>query len=286
MDNISIENVRCFQGRQSIPLKPVTLLVGENSTGKTTLLALVRALSDLCLRRSVNFNEDPFQLGAYDQIATFRGGRGGRANSFTIGTQIVVELSSTEDALEEETGSAVPTLFGVTGRFVNRNGHPEIEEWFFDAGAYQLKIDHAELNSQVRCTVSTPSGSRSICPFSVPWRAHLSVLVSLVEILFSQETSNLHEMTASGEPLPKSELRVLTHLGYQLYQALGRRPFAFSPIRTRPMRTYDPQREAPHPEGTHVPMVLAQTYEFNRQRWMTLRDALVSFGKTSGLFCF
>jgi predicted ATPase len=38
-----IENVRTFRGRHEIPIRPLTILTGENSSGKTTLLAMFSA---------------------------------------------------------------------------------------------------------------------------------------------------------------------------------------------------------------------------------------------------
>ena len=44
-----IGNVRCFKGEQRVPIRPITLLVGENSTGKTTFLETYQALAvDAC----------------------------------------------------------------------------------------------------------------------------------------------------------------------------------------------------------------------------------------------
>ena len=93
VDRISIENVRCFHDRQTAHLRPITFLVGENSSGKTTFLALARIANDLSRwRQNFDFNEEPFLLGSYDQIATFRGGRGGRANDFRIGAEFSIPL--------------------------------------------------------------------------------------------------------------------------------------------------------------------------------------------------
>jgi predicted ATPase len=84
-----LENARCFHSRQQCAIRPLTLLVGENSTGKSTFLALMRIASDMIAGyKRLDFNEEPFQLGAYDQIATFRGGRAGRAKSFLIGLRL------------------------------------------------------------------------------------------------------------------------------------------------------------------------------------------------------
>ena len=47
MDQITLSDFRCFRERQTARLAPLTLLVGENSTGKTSFLALIHALWDL-----------------------------------------------------------------------------------------------------------------------------------------------------------------------------------------------------------------------------------------------
>ncbi len=79
MDKLILENVRCFHGRHEIPLAPLTILVGENSTGKSTVLAAARLAWDI--RRGVespDFNEEPFEWGAYSQIAALTVSQVGR----------------------------------------------------------------------------------------------------------------------------------------------------------------------------------------------------------------
>ncbi|UCF15306.1 MAG: AAA family ATPase, partial [Phycisphaerales bacterium] len=84
--HILLENFRCFSGKRNrIPIRPLTILVGENSTGKTSLMAAAAALSNLQtfpLRPS--FNSPPFALGSYETIAS-RGSRGKVADYFAIG---------------------------------------------------------------------------------------------------------------------------------------------------------------------------------------------------------
>ena len=86
MDSITLENYRCFREKQTVRLAPLTLLVGENSTGKTSFLALIRALWVLAYGDIVpDFKEPPYDLGAFGDIAHNRGARGGRASSFEAG---------------------------------------------------------------------------------------------------------------------------------------------------------------------------------------------------------
>ncbi len=86
MYEITLENYRCFRERQVARLAPLTLLVGENSAGKTSFMAMIQVLLDMTYNTNTpNFKKNPFDLGSFDEIAHYRGGRGGRANSFKAG---------------------------------------------------------------------------------------------------------------------------------------------------------------------------------------------------------
>ena len=98
MYNILMKNIRCFSDEQIVPVKPLTILVGENSSGKSTFLASTRLAWDLVKgSRQIDFNEDLFILGSFDQIATYRGGKSGRAKEFTIGVQIEVKKKGADN---------------------------------------------------------------------------------------------------------------------------------------------------------------------------------------------
>ena len=76
MNEVTVANFRCFREKQAARLAPLTLLIGENSTGKTSFLALMRVLWDVAyLGRFPDFKEPPYDLGIFDEIAHFRGGR-------------------------------------------------------------------------------------------------------------------------------------------------------------------------------------------------------------------
>ena len=91
MDQITLRNFRCFREEQTARLAPLTLLVGENSTGKTSFLAMLRALWDIAHQESIpDFKEEPYDLGSFDEIAHHRGGRGGRADTFEAGFEFTL----------------------------------------------------------------------------------------------------------------------------------------------------------------------------------------------------
>lgn len=66
---VKLSNFRAFSDTNLINIKPLTILVGENSTGKTSFLAALRYFFDLAQRpKSGYFNIPPFDLGSYDDI--------------------------------------------------------------------------------------------------------------------------------------------------------------------------------------------------------------------------
>ena len=80
---LRLGNVRCFDGEQSVKTRRITLLVGENNAGKSTVLGCYQALAKIANLDYPNGNNDfdyaPFYMGTFDTIV-----RSGNPN-FTIG---------------------------------------------------------------------------------------------------------------------------------------------------------------------------------------------------------
>ncbi len=281
MNQIIFEGVRCFQNFHSCPLKPITLLVGENSSGKTTFLALTRIAWDIVqgdLSDDV-FNEEPFLLGSYDQIASFRGGKAGRAKSFTIGAQVPLELNTRLKNSELFADNAK-----ITACFISQGSQSRLDEWNFECGAFRLAVSTRQTRLEI--TITTPKGSQRLDE-RISFRGWFNINRILNELRFwlLREFRDLEENFEQQKPVVSElDLRNLQQISSQISRTLGPRPYAFAPIRTRPKRTYDPLKDVPDPEGSHVPMVLAKTFLKGSESSIRLQEALVSFGKASGLF--
>ena len=64
----TMEEVRCFGERQTLEIRPLTFLVGENSTGKTTALGCFQILANYLRNGELDFNSDPYALGTFKDI--------------------------------------------------------------------------------------------------------------------------------------------------------------------------------------------------------------------------
>ena len=276
MGRVTLKNYRCFKQKQTASLAPLTLLVGNNSTGKTSFLALIRALWDTVSLPGVpDFQRAPYNLGVFRDIAHNRGGRGGQANEFEAG-------------FEDTEGNS----FHIT--FVERNANPSParvslarEDVRFEAqrqGEGKQLITFATSCSEVLKKIIADE------PFS--WdennRNYLSATVSMwtYELKSDEKIKELTVENSNGFP-NKEAFDKLNKLEGDIFAYFGREPqspFASAPIRSQPRRTYDPIRPLRDPEGEYVPTYLASLSLRDNKEWAHLKDVLEAFGRESGLF--
>lgn len=265
MDTLILEDFRCFAGRHEVPIRPLTLLVGENSTGKTSFLAAMRAAHD---GMEPNFNEEPFRLGSYDQIAN---NQGRPANSFVVGMQFSLESPDFPE------NGASHQLVRVESRFRSRDEQPSVSEFCASAGEYRLR---AERLQGEELGLSFSVRDRTVLEQSLPQEttgAHASLLgllwPSLNRAVSSRSKAATSFMQEHGE-----SLQVLL---FSVEIELSHRPYALAPIRTSPRRTYDPVAEPRRPEGSHIPMTLAAWLAGEHKLYS---NELNEFGQESGLY--
>ena len=262
MKRIWLENYRCFRERQEARLAPLTLLVGDNSTGKTSFLAMIRALWDVAYRRRVpNFKEEPYDLGSYQEIAHFRGGKRGPAPSFASGFEIGTRARSDAvspyraDTWSVEFAEKDTVPLPVCVRYANAGGAFWVEERYREPTA----------------RLGTPRGA-----FSVPVLHEEDFGVQRLPELFVQ----LDRFAMSTQDRQAVKQLVQSTEKVAFCQPL----FAGAPVRSKPHRTYDPARIARDPEGDYVPMFLARQYFEGEEHWCRLVEELQWFGKDAGLF--
>jgi AAA domain, putative AbiEii toxin, Type IV TA system len=282
MNRLFFENVRCFFTPQSTPLRPLTLLVGENSSGKSTFLALVRLAWDLCRGVSpLNLNEEPFLLGAYDQVASSRRGKG--VQQFCLGAEIL----SNGPRRRRRSGVRPTDVITVKGRFIRKEGQPHLQEWTLEASPFRIELIFEETEKPPRLTLHSPSGSIVITDYPFfPQQLGLLRLFSYIQFeqSHSKRVMPSEGLSIEGDALPPADIEIMQDLAFAMHHSLERRPYAFAPVRTRPRRTYDPLKDVPDPEGSHIPMILVKALTTDSTASVQLREAIDAFGRASGLF--
>ena len=257
----TMEEVRCFSERQTLEIRPLTFLVGENSTGKTTALACFHVLANYLRGDGVDFNSAPYSMGTFKDIVRnnkkkekkFKLGFTAKYNNEDIKKTIefVEKKAGVEPIVNSITmkltdGEIIVQSEDAMGRVLRLLDPVDVEQ-----NRYKIACDTDRLN-EYSVFLFFPSFARK----------------SKGEIAFSEYFKKKTNKFECGPGDIFREMFV----------------FSTSPVRSRPKRTYDPTREFDDPEGSDVPMHLMRIEATDKQNWEALKTQLVEFGRNSGLF--
>ncbi|MCY3551116.1 MAG: AAA family ATPase [Candidatus Poribacteria bacterium] len=258
-----MEEVRCFSERQTLEIRPLTFLVGENSTGKTTTLACFHVLANYLRGNGVDFNLAPYSMGTFRDIV--RNSRK-RDKVFKLGFTHKYGNENVEPTFEfvEKKEGFEPTVSSVTVKFSNGtivfNKIKGELEWMKHLTTFDVKRNQYWID----------------CRNDVFTRLFLDISLDSLKGQIEGRTALAKYLKALGNAAS------IVYQPWDIWDTIS--IFSTSPIRSRPKRTYDPTREFDDPEGSDVPMYLMRIEATDEQNWEALKTQLVEFGRNSGLF--
>ena len=270
MERITLQNYRCFgPGAQTARLAPLTLLVGPNGTGKTSFLALVRALWDVAFDNRVpDFREAPYDLGSFQDIIHQRGGQGKNADRFAAGFEFCPPMKLFDGAAR----------FDATFADLRAAPFPVVRHFTGAGFTFEIPRFGEEIPGEVKWRRGNDEGAIKL---NVPqfWFRNAELIpVQVLSFPAAAENSAvIVDGTIEGASL-------LISNEFSFYREKATRPVASAPVQSRPLRTYDPVQLASDPYGASVPSYLASLYRSNPDEWQRLKIAMDSFGRESGLF--
>ena len=317
LEEFILGNIRCFTDIQRVPIRPITLLVGANSTGKTTFMGGYRAIHNLILSwtmdtdnipwgaaRASSLNDEPFSMGAFHDIVN-RNVRKNSTPAFQLGAKVpfrshVLAIDSKgmpkPDKVKITDGKLdmIYSLEGVGSSAAVRRASmvfPDHQQIDIALGKRQIGGHHSmvvtdprsgkqvDMGGFVSRTLDTTDISMALCYGVYDRQEKLPEVVKILNRhLFSNEGER--RSRKSAHILGKGGRFTRNHLNF-LNESVE---YSFSSMRAKPKRTYDPVSDDYNPEGDHIPMFLARLSRTNEKEWETLRNRLVAFGKESGMF--
>ena len=287
ISELKLENFRCFCDEQSGRVRPITLLVGENSTGKSSFLAscvvMEQCLKGPFINVDPEFNLEPFALGSFEDIAHNFGGADEDLDEFKIGVSIG--------------GSEENNVYQIYITFRKNYASPHIHKIFYDFGSDDY-VEFERTSSGTKISIPRRSVTLDLPLSRTHGIVNFSVEDSLIESKSKYSTSGTIEgiayyLVGDKEELLEDTIQILIYLISASNRPMYRFPslmpelwdvVAIAPIRSKPKRTYDPISELPNPEGDHIPMVLMRLSKTNKPYWEEFRKRLIDFGKPSELF--
>lgn len=289
-----LRDVRCFDGEHEFNIRPLTFLIGENSTGKSTVLGCLQAVGNLFNYRGVSeseidFNFDPYQMGAFADIVR-------RSNpkkeDFELGIEHVYG------------GKRVRYFLTLVER--GRGSEPIIDHtrWAFDEGEIIFFMNESNQGQNQEDEIRVVYGKKEnefhvsgnrywfrghwltldslyyfLCDSSEDLDEAAESLLQFINRIFSMEQETKESRARRFRVSRGRRVRLGRTFRFSLPEI-----YSIAPIRSKPKRTYNPLKETATSDGSEIPMVLMNLSTSSEDEWETLRKQLLKFGHASGLF--
>ena len=137
---LALQNVRCFEESQSARLNRITILVGENSSGKSTFMGCYKTFAKLSnlndLGDTNHFDDQPFHMGSFDTIV-----RSGQ-KAFTLAGRFEGHCYTSTSYTFKADANATPSEQRVRLEFEGPDGAPQLLDivWLAD-GSDKLRFN-------------------------------------------------------------------------------------------------------------------------------------------------
>ncbi len=243
----------------------ITFLVGENSSGKTSLLKLIRLISDYRFWYYNDFNIEDLELGYFNEIVTKSSPS---KNHFFIGV-----------LFDDKVGYLL--------KFKDRDGFPALSEFsFFNSDVnFHFKVMPQEILYKYHKHTKEKLGE--INQFYKRWikdnglanvQTFKYKVVSHSRLILTTLDGILREISMKEED--KINLGLFSILDISLYKKIT----WMGPIRAEPKRTYDNYSANFSSQGEHIPYILKKILNNKNKENKKFIENIERFGIESGLF--
>ena len=270
MDRLTVEDFRCFGGAQTARLAPLTLLVGENSTGKTSFMAMASILWEVVYGGNYlpDFKKDPFDLGTFQNIVHEDGGDPKKVFSGGFG----IKDWTCRATFQRGTSGPEAVTLGIA----NPNGSVTWSRSSSGGITVQAKIGNSTWRTSHEGSPSRGSGIRDRIYPGRRWGI-FSIHDELDNMRSDSDASKIMEND-------KAAIDAIVAFPYKSIKAGSLTPGVMSPVRSRPERIYEQGYSDPGNE--RIPQYLATLHSDPdlRKRWKKMKQDLDAHGRNTGLF--
>lgn len=282
MITLYMDNFRGFKDTY-LPLKDVNFFVGENSTGKTSVMALLSILSTPRFWETFDFKTDFIDLGYFSEISA-------HSEEFTIGFYTDFENDESNNtidfypSLDEQIPNALFLSFARNEdgtakvvKFSMWHGGREIQfRVENDTYYYSLKPTQFATSEKAFISLLLIAKNFEESNYSEIWSEDIKYVKPFSSRNFFSFLSNLK---TNEKPHPQLRFSLWFLHGVSLLKRIT----WIAPIRSKPQRIYERIQKEFSPEGEHIPFVLKKLFESGESE-KDILEHLNLFGQTSGLF--
>ena len=276
MPILYVNNFRGFEDTY-IPLKDVNFLVGENSTGKTSILSLIKLLSDYTFWFTFDFSTDDVDLGFFKEIVSQNNDG---IKSFDIGFF--------KEKIEES-GEKISFEF-IYLSFKNQNGVPFISE-----------LNYIYNNHDIRVVLTKNTLKYKIIPINTDAVSQSNSLSFFTDWINSIQVSKKTGFSSVKNDILKGRPKSINFIKSIIEEHINPKdqdidygtsiPIFIDdlswtgPIRAKPKRIYENYNIHYSSEGEHAPHILKSILKSKKSKEKEdVLKYIESFGQNSNLF--
>lgn len=266
MPILYVDNYRGFHDTY-IPLKDVNFFVGENSTGKTSILSLIKILSSFEFWFFSSFNTVEITLGQFDEMVN-KGQKSFDFGFFGKNSQLFPEISD-----------------AIYLSVINHEGLPFVSEVAYIYNDYIIKLFFKDVvRYKVEKTEKNFGNISDSISFFKQWIDYVKTLKRGTKISTndSEYDSRLIRIIKrfEGEIADKGIIpKPQSKQGFTNYE-----PSWIAPIRAKPKRIYESYMIQQFLEGEGSTDKLSKMLTSKKDETKTLIQNIFPFGEKSGLF--
>ncbi|MBL7728283.1 MAG: AAA family ATPase [Dinghuibacter sp.] len=272
-----LDNIRGFSN-QVIDLNDVNFLVGENSTGKSTVLSILHFFSEPSYESFTDFKSKFVDFGPYNEIIS--DSRSGKSY-FQIGF-----YSHGKGSLSSFSGHFLL-------RYIETDGFPLVDRIIWLDKNTLIKLEKVE-------DIVTIGYVENVSPIlnnndflfldqiKIPLKNQIKIdvtdfVISGNELSLDSFTDlYLSEIFVKLPAAIKQKCRYFFNLGIK---TLIPETLWIDPIRSKPQRVYEPQKLTYSSEGVHIPSLLKELLiDSNTSRTKKIIQKIEFFGRHTGMF--
>ncbi len=265
-----VDNYRGFS-KQFIELGAVNFFVGENSSGKTSIVSLLTLISNPKFWYTFEFDDEGIDLGAYEDIFSYKHD----SNHFTIG-------------FYSKLNSKKKTDYMHLLKFKNRDGMPAVCEEYILENDTLLSIRHNTKTAVYKVTKMT---SCEECATSFSTCIEFITNMNFVDgkRISKKEGSNdiltYLSLIHQKDPEIKEQFSNFIPISYMETRGIS----LVAPIRAKPKNIYTGNKISYDVEGEYAPYIIKGLFKIKAQKKIDKEtqeqiNYLFEFGKESGLF--
>lgn len=286
LPTLYVDNFRGFEDIY-IPLKQVNFFVGENSTGKTSILSLINLLYDTSFWLRHIFNNSDVHLGSFYEIVNMNSSK----KYFKIGFFNHINDFETDQIKYD----------AVLLKFYNNHGNPSILECSYSSNNQSVISKIAKNNKSIKYKV--------IDNYDIDDSSDsLEIFKQSIEKINSEIEKPGFHVIKSDSGFPRSAIAIRSiiesdvgrksikgeqtlnisafqdnFMGSNVANPMGHFSW-IAPIRAKPERTFDDFSYRYSPEGEHAPYLLRDILSSTKKTDSKAKKSIQTFGLDSGLF--